>query len=270
MEVDMRLKIMFLALFFVSLMLFSTPALDALFFEEIKAVSSEVNKEYTIVIDPGHGGFDGGAISKDGTKEKDLNLSIALKLKDVAEEYPVKVIMTRTEDCSLDSGEVNGGNKKSEDLNRRKEMIDESKADLTISIHMNSYPEDASVYGAQVFYPNEEQKRTEGNMGEQSSKSYAQNIQKSLEFNIPDGRERQAMTKNDILLFKNPNSPIILVECGFLSNIDECKRLKSLEYQELLATAIWEGINTSFSLEKEQKIQIIQSANKNGKNSIDK
>ncbi len=256
----MRLKIVFLASFFVSLMFFSIPAFETLFVENQLPVNSKPFEEYTVVIDPGHGGFDGGAVAKDGTAEKDINLQIALKLKEIIEEYPVKVIMTRNIDQSLESEEAT--NKKSSDLRKRKEIIDESNADLTISIHLNSYPGDESVYGAQVFYPKEEQKRTSVNKDEQPSKVYAESVQKSLEINISDGRERQAMTKNDILLFREPAGPIILVECGFLSNEKERERLKMLEYQELLATAIWEGINTNWSLEKKEKIQIIQSTNK--------
>ncbi len=222
--------------------------------------ASEEN--YKIVIDPGHGGFDGGAVAKDGTVEKEINLAIALELRDVLMDYPVEAIMIRDKDVSLDTGEQATGNRKQQDLKKRKTIITESAADLTISIHLNSYPSDVSVYGAQVFYPKKEQKRTAEDSCEQVSKTYAENVQKSLETNIQDGRERVAMAKGDTYLLKNIDTPFILIECGFLSNVNECDKLKRADYQRLMAEAIWEGINTSLRLEKKQKIQIIQSANK--------
>lgn len=229
--------------------------------ENIAQVFSE-KAEYVIVIDPGHGGFDGGAEARDGTVEKDINLQIAKALYDVIREYPVEVIMTRDDDVSLDDGEGTIRQRKRQDLLNRKKLIEKVSADLTISIHLNSYPEDALICGAQVFYPRSEQKRTDEHSGEQVSKMMAQSVQKSLEINIDDGKERVAMAKDDVLLLKEPSSPIILVECGFLSNYDECEWLKSLENQGLLAKAIWEGINTNLGFERKQKIQVIHSTNK--------
>lgn len=83
--------------------------------------------------------------------------------------------------------------------------------------------------------------------------------------NISDGRERSVMTKDDFLVFEEPTCPMVLVECGFLSNKDECDRLKTPEYQEEMASAIWEGINDVLRLEKQQKLEIIDSANKGQK-----
>jgi len=258
----MRLKILFLGVFFVSLTFFSLVLFQGLEFENEAMVFIEKEDIPTIVIDPGHGGFDGGAVAEDGTVEKDINLQIALKLQEMLKGYEVNIVMIRDEDESL--GQTGGSikNKKQQDLRLRKKIIEEAGADLTISIHLNSYPEDESVYGAQVFYPKDEQKRTTNKEDEQPSKTYAESVQKAIEFNISDGRERQSMAKDDILLFQNPASPIILVECGFLSNIDECDRLKTAEYQELLAKSICEGINSILDVEKKQKIQIIHSANK--------
>ena len=228
---------------------------------EIECISTGEDK-YVIVIDAGHGGFDGGAVASDGTVEKDINLQIARNLYDVVSQYPVEVYMTRTEDKSLDDGNGSVRSRKRNDLLERKAYIEEVEADLTISIHLNSYPADASICGAQVFYPKREQKRTTEQMGKQPSKGIAENVQKSLEINVPDGKERSALAKDDVLLLKDPSSPIILVECGFLSNPDECNRLKSLEYQGLIAEAIWTGINSNMGLEKKQKIQVIHSTNK--------
>lgn len=213
-----------------------------------------------IVIDPGHGGFDGGAEGADGTKEKDINLAIGLKLKEVAEEYPVEVVMTRDGDEALLSED--SGGKKRQDLTNRKNIIEETAPVVTISIHLNSFPQDESVYGAQVFYPKTAETRTSGEGGEQNSGGFAESVQNSLEKGIDDGRQREAMAKNDILLFKAPTHPIILVECGFLSNAKERDKLKSAEYQELLACCIWDGVNEKLCLEKDKQMDILDSANK--------
>lgn len=230
-------------------------------------VSAEKSQDFCIVIDPGHGGFDGGAVAEDGTSEKDINLSISHYLKEVMEGYDISVVMTRYKDESLCGEGESIRSKKKEDMHRRRLFIEDANADLTISIHLNSYPSDASVYGAQVFYPAREQKRTDEQGCEQVSKNYAEEVQKSLEINIQDGRERVAMAKGDTYLLKNINSPYILVECGFLSNIEECEMLKTADYQRLLAESIWKGINTILGLEPKQKIQIIHSANKEEKKS---
>ena len=152
--------------------------------------------------------------------------------------------------------------KKREDLLARKKIIEESGADIAVSIHLNSFPQDASVYGAQVFYPKKEQLRTKGRTDEQTSEIFAKAVQKALENNISDGRERSAMTKGDIIIFEDVQVPTILVECGFLSNGEEAEKLKTAEYQEKMAASIWEGINEILCLEKPEKQQITDSANK--------
>lgn len=221
-----------------------------------------------IVIDPGHGGFDGGAQAADGTEEKQINLSIARKLEEAAAGYPVEVILTRTGDEGLYSAS-NQGNKKREDLLRRKEIMAEANPVVAVSIHLNSFPQDASVYGAQVFYSpdglNGDALRTGEQEGEQrkpDSRDFAESVQKALESHISDGRERSAMAKNDVLILKNPPCPVILAECGFLSNPAEAEKLKTAEYQGLLAEAIWDGINAILCLEKEEKVQVVDSANR--------
>ena len=257
----MSRKFVFLASFFVGMMLFMVVVNFPLKSENLAQVFN-MKDDYVIVIDPGHGGFDGGAVADDGTVEKDINLSIATALYKIISEYPVEVLMTRESDIALDDGEGTIRERKRQDLIKRKELIEEANADLTISIHLNSYPDDASVCGAQVFYPMNEQKRTGEQECEQTSKTIAKSVQESLEINVPDGKEREAHPKNDILILKDTKTPIILVECGFLSNKEECELLKTLEYQGLIAMSIWEGINNDLGLSKKQKIQVIHSANK--------
>jgi len=215
-----------------------------------------------IVIDPGHGGMDGGAVAAAGTEEKDLTLAIAQALAEEMADYPVEVIMTRSDDRGLYTDDDRAiRQKKREDLLRRKEIIEGSGAELAISIHLNSFPQDVSVYGAQVFYPEIHDGRTDVQTGGRTSRAYAEKVQEALEINIDDGRRRTVMTKGDILLFENINTSIILVECGFLSNADEAEKLKTAEYQRLLAQSVWQGVNEILCLEKTQKLEIIDSAN---------
>lgn len=216
-----------------------------------------------IVIDAGHGGMDGGALSADGISEKDINLAIALALQEEIRAYPADVLMTRSVDEGLyteKSASICA--KKREDLLRRGEILNAESVTLGISIHLNSFPQDEKVYGAQVFYPKARAEGTDVSRACEQSKRYAEAIQKSLETSIFDGREREAMPKDDILLFHSIRRPRVLVECGFLSNHDECERLKTAEYQRQAARAIWEGVNEILCLKKNKNVTVIDSANK--------
>ena len=209
-----------------------------------------------IVIDAGHGGFDGGAQAADGTMEKDINLAIAQRLAENAQEYRVEIILTREGDYELCQEDSSA--KKQDDLNERKRMMEESGAILAVSIHLNSFPQDPSVYGAQVFYSPDEQLRTDVCCSEEIAKS----VQESLETSISDGETRDVMKKNDVLLMKNPPCPFILVECGFLSCPQEADKLKTAEYQAVVADAIWKGINEKLCLPVKNHVPVLDSANK--------
>lgn len=229
--------------------------------DRLTAVSAEEGSA-VIVIDPGHGGMDGGASSADGVQEKDINLAISKALAEKAKAWGAEVIMTRDSDTGLYTDDDRPiRQKKREDLLARKKIIEESGADIAVSIHLNSFPQDASVYGAQVFYPKDSTGRTDVQTDEQSSRDFAESVQKSLETNIDDGRTREAMVKNDIIIFEDIEAKIILVECGFLSNQKECGLLQTSEYQQQMSNAIWEGINEILCLEMTEKIQVIDSAN---------
>lgn len=181
----------------------------------------------TVVIDPGHGGVDGGAEADDGTPEKNINLNIALKLKQLAENDGWNVIMTREEDTGLYS-EQNSTirSKKTEDLKKRKEIFDSSAADAAVSIHLNSYTADRSVRGAQVFYAD----------GSEESKMLAECIQDQMK------NRRRAMAKSDVLILQQAKVPTVIAECGFLSNYEESRKLRTDEYQNKLAKNIYSGI----------------------------
>ena len=146
-------------------------------------------------------------------------------------------------------------------MRQLKKIIDENEPVLTVSIHLNSFPSDGSVCGAQVFYPKNHDKRTEEQTGEQTSKVFADSVQRSLAEAVSGSETKEALTKNDIFLFQQIDSPIILVECGFLSNAEERENLETAEYQEKLAEAIWDGINEILCLKKQKENQIVDSAN---------
>lgn len=193
---------------------------------------SNINKKYsdvTIVVDPGHGGRDPGKVGVNGALEKDINLAIALKLKDLLEEKGINVIMTRTEDVGLYS--ESDSNKKRADLNKRIELINSSKALFAVSIHQNSFTQE-SVKGAQVFY----------HAQSQQGRILAETLQEQIKETIKDGNHRQAKSNTSYYLLKHTKCPLVIVECGYLSNRNEASLLTSQEYQEKMALAIHLGI----------------------------
>lgn len=176
-----------------------------------------------IVIDAGHGGWDPGKVATDGSKEKDINLEIAKKLQTYLEQSGSFVLTTRITDTALSES-------KRDDLKQRKELANSSNIDLLISIHQNSFPS-SSVKGAQVFYYD----------GKDESKVLAECIQERLK-SIDNTNNRVAKANSSYYLLKQTNIPAVIVECGFLSNLEEGELLKSEEYQEKIAWAIYCGI----------------------------
>lgn len=188
-----------------------------------------------VVLDPGHGGVDGGAESSQGTAEKDINLAIAKDLRDRLEEEDIKVIMTRSTDEGLydDSQEGAIRSLKTQDMSKRLEIIKKSHADLVVSIHLNSFTQDASVKGAQVFYPSGgDEKLVE------KSEQAAKIIQGKLNKKINIDKDRTELGKNDVMLLRNIYSPIVIVECGFLSNPEDAENLKKDRYQEKISKTL--------------------------------
>jgi len=192
-----------------------------------------------ILIDPGHGGMDGGASSDAGVTEKDINLAIALYIQELAEADGWKVVLTRGEDKGLgDDRSKSIRGQKTADLIARREIIRDVKPTVAVSIHLNSFKQDRSVRGAQTFYP--------AGPGDQAvldeSKKLAEAVQEQLVAGIADGTDRVALAKRDVLIFKNPVVPMIIIECGFLSNAEEARLLEQEEYQRKLARCIYNGI----------------------------
>ncbi len=225
-------------------------------YQEVLKSVEKITSADVIVIDAGHGGFDGGAESIKGTSEKNINLAIAKELEALAKKDGWNIIMTRSEDLSLGE-DVNGAirSKKTKDLLERKRIISEIKPMLAVSIHLNSFKEDRSVHGAQVFYPS----GSEDKAVIADSKRLAEIVQESLETGIQDGKERTALSKSGVLILKNPSVPIIIVECGFLSNNQEADLLETSEYQKKLAECIYKGILTFTNKESKKEMNVIDS-----------
>lgn len=187
-------------------------------------------KEYpVVVIDAGHGGFDPGKIGVNKAVEKDINLAIALQLKELLEQNDIKVIMTRDSDEGLYS--ENDSNKKAADLKKRVEILNQSGVVLAISIHQNSFTQESS-HGAQVFYYT----------SSEDGKRLANIMQLQLKKSIADDNHRIEKSNESYYLLKKSNCPIIIVECGFLSNRKEAELLTKEDYQRKLAWAIHLGV----------------------------
>lgn len=194
--------------------------------------SNDINsstKSFTVIIDAGHGGFDSGKVGVDGTLEKDVNLSISKKLATLLEAADINVIMTRTEDIGLYDESSN--NKKRQDLQRRATLMNEADADCVISIHQNSYPEE-SIHGAQVFYYT----------NSKNGKTLATLLQTHFINSVDPKNHRTEKSNDSYYLLKNVSIPIVIAECGFLSNWEESKKLVDDTYQQKLAWAIHIGI----------------------------
>lgn len=193
-----------------------------------------------IVIDPGHGNFDGGAESEKGTLEKHLNLAISLKLRDALAQKGYTVIMTREDDEGIhDSALEDTAKKKKSDMNVRREMMNESGADIFVSIHMNMFS-DSSCAGPQVFY----------SKNREESQKLGEIIQRGLNELSTENRAAKE-GESSIYLLKNAEIPAVLVECGFLSNPLEEAKLCTEQYQNRVAEVIAERIDEFYrSLEK--------------------
>ncbi|SFF12761.1 N-acetylmuramoyl-L-alanine amidase [Bacillus sp. OV194] len=192
-----------------------------------------------IVLDPGHGGMDGGAVGSDGVLEKDISLDISLKLRDYLQEAGALVIMTRERDKDLgnkDTGRIRA--RKWEDLRKRKEIINGSNGDLYVSIHLNALPS-SRWRGAQVFFNPADKK------GEAASKFIQNEIKRNLQ-----NTNRIAKSIDGIYLMRTSKLPATLVEVGFLSNPNERELLKTKSYQHKVSASVYQGILRYYTKEK--------------------
>lgn len=182
-----------------------------------------------VVIDAGHGGDDPGKVGINGAREKDLNLEIARLVQQYLEANDIRVVMTRETEAGL--YDEKASNKKVQDMKRRIEVIEETKPDVAVSIHQNSYPEEY-VHGAQVFYYT----------GSKEGQRLAERIQNQLVTKTDAENRRRIKANDSYYLLKKTGIPIVIAECGFLSNSEEAEKLCSADYQKRVAWAIHMGI----------------------------
>ena len=188
----------------------------------------------SIVIDAGHGGIDPGKVGINDALEKDINLALALKLRDKFSQDSIRIILTRDSDTGLYS--EGSTNKKAEDMQTRCKIISDASPIFTVSLHQNSYPS-PEVCGAQVFYFGQSQ----------DGKKLADTIQDSLIANVDPDNHRIAKANESYYLLKKTPTPTVIVECGFLSNPTEADLLLTDDYQNLLVDAIYNGIQNYLS-----------------------
>lgn len=191
----------------------------------------------TVIIDAGHGGFDGGATAVDGTVEKDINLQIALKTAQLLRFNGFDVIMTRSEDTGTEDDEsVAIAKRKKSDLTNRLQIMKDNPDAVFVSIHLNKFTTSAAN-GAQVFYTK----------NRKEALCLAQSLQKSIKTLLQPQNDRVVKQgTNSTFLLKNAVVPTVIVECGFLSNKAELEKLKSEDYQSQMAFAVVCGITDYF------------------------
>ncbi len=196
-------------------------------------VTAKPQTGLVIILDAGHGGIDGGAVSKDGTVEKDINLAITLKLRDLLSLSGYQVVLTRDTDRSIHSeGAVSIRDIKRSDLQNRLELTNTFPNGIFVSIHQNYYTE-SKYSGAQFFYsPNHA-----------GSQVLAETLQSLFREKLQPQNERQIKPAGkDLYLMTNIKIPAVLAECGFLSNVTEAALLTEEEYQQKIAFVLYEGL----------------------------
>ena len=186
----------------------------------------------TVILDPGHGGEDGGAVSPDGVLESRLNLETAGRVEALFRFLGQRTEMTRREDISIHGPEATTiREKKVSDLKNRVNLVNGTENAVLLSIHQNSLPSSPQTHGAQAFYNREE-----------GGEVLAKAVQEALNTAVNTHRAKEAKAiGSGVYLMKNIHAPGLLVECGFLSNSEETARLQTAEHQRKIACAIVSG-----------------------------
>lgn len=223
---------LFSAIFIAVCLILGFFALKILNSNEKKDVAAEP-EVFTVIIDAGHGGEDGGAIGVDKkTLEKDVNLSVSMYLGRLLESDGVNVIYTRTEDVLLYDRNVDyDGRKKSLDLRARLDIAEQNPSAVFVSVHMNSFG-DPKYSGMQVYYSD----------SAEDGRILAETLQKMARFLSPTNKRKIKKANSSIYLLDRAPGTAVLVECGFLSNYEECSLLSTEDYQKKVAFAIYRGI----------------------------
>lgn len=193
--------------------------------------NSSVERESCIVIDPGHGGIDGGATSCTGVLESQLNLEISLRLNDLFRLLGYETVMIRTTDTSIYTEGNTIAAQKLSDLKERVHIVNETTGAILVSIHQNTFS-DSRYSGAQVFYDTAGQ-----------GKELAKQLQQQLVSSLNKGSKRQEKKGSGIYLLEHSEKPAVLVECGFLSNPEEEARLRSEGHQQKLCCVIASAVS---------------------------
>ena len=231
---NQKLSFVFSFLVFSVLLILTICALSGnrLFLSAKTSNSVPTAPSVTVILDPGHGGEDGGA--NNGTVyEKDLNLSIAMETAELLRLNGISVICTRTEDILLyDKNTDYKGRKKILDLAARLKISRETASSVFVSIHMNAFPQ-TQYQGLQVYYSDNDHR----------SSVLAQSIQESTKMLLQNGNNRKIKKAgSNIFLLDRIQTPAVLVECGFLSNTEECEKLASTEYRKKLSLILTNAI----------------------------
>lgn len=183
-----------------------------------------------IVLDAGHGGEDGGAVSPNGVKESGINLSITQRLADLLRFCGEHVVMVRSDDCSLSDSGATVHDRKASDLQNRVKIVNAQPQAVLLSIHQNSLPTSPVTHGAQAFW------------NEQAGANVlAERIQVYFNECINDRQKVAKKISSQIYLMKHAQAPAVLLECGFLSNAADTQKLQQQDHQTLIATAIAAG-----------------------------
>ena len=203
--------------------------------ESIETVALPVSNK-VIVLDAGHGNPDGGAVSTNGISEAEINLKIALKLQNLLEQSGATVILTRSDENGIyDADKTKLKNQKVSDIKNRVKIGNSSSADIFVSIHLNKIPQ-SQYSGWQTFFKS----------GSEQGGKLATSIQENLNKTIEKENNRVPMKLDNVYIVKNVEIPLTIVECGFLSNEEEERKLQEDDYQDKLAWGIYNGIINYF------------------------
>ncbi len=216
----------FIMMFLILSLAYLMPVVTA---KQVQEVSAVPETPVTVVLDAGHGADDSGKVGINQVFEKDINLEIAKYTKELLEKEGIHVVMTREDDSPL--YQPSDSNKKLADMKKRIQTMSDCNADIAVSIHQNSYTQE-SVKGPQVFYYKDS---AEG-------KKLAASIQEAFDLVIGEENTRTIKPNGEYYLLVHSPMPLVICECGFLSNWEEAKLLSTPEYQKSVAEAVAHGI----------------------------
>lgn len=205
--------------------------------QEYKEVSDFIFENVKIAIDPGHGGIDGGASLNEHINEKDINLAISLKLKELLENAGANVVLTRDRDISLESRSDLQSSRYRRDLDARRDIVNNSGAIVSVSIHTNCFRSNPNTKGAIIFYY----------YSSEEGQKLAQKIGNSINDVVYAGflgnnSQKSKVLPENLFMLRSIKVPAILVEVGFMTNLEEGRLLLQEEFQAVMAEAIYNGL----------------------------